>query len=270
MSDVKKFAALIRRHVGDPDVLFEFGARDGAETVMIASEFPEARVFSFECNEATLPRCREKVALNSRITLIEKAVGDSNGNVTFHPIDPAKTITTWADGNPGASSLFLASGKYEVESYVQRSEEVCMVRPDTFMAANGIEKVDAIWMDIQGAELMALQGLGERIYDVGLVSLEAEFVEIYRGQPLFWEIYEFLTAKGFFLTSFLTLGRHSCDAVFVRGERQALLMGFRSAGLLLYAKFMIRLYFPARRAVGRILRECGLRKKISSYAKVIS
>jgi FkbM family methyltransferase len=270
MSDVKKFAALIRRYVGDPEVLFEFGARDGAETLMIASEFPEARVFSFECNEATLPLCREKAATNPRITLIENAVGDTNGTVAFHPIDTAKTITTWADGNPGASSLFLASGKYEVESYVQRSEEVCMVRPDTFMAANGIEKVDAIWMDIQGAELMALRGLGERIYDVGFVSLEAEFIEIYGGQPLFWEIYEFLTSKGFFLISFLTLGRHSCDAVFVRGERQGFLMGFRSRGLLLYAKFMILLYFPVRRGAGRILRKCGLRQQISSYGKVIS
>lgn len=261
MSDVNKFAALIRRYVGEPEVLFEFGARDCTETLMIAREFPKARVFSFECNRATLPVCREKAATNPQITLTESAVGETDGNATFHPIDQEKTVTTWADGNPGASSLFLASGKYEVESYVQRSEEVSIVRPDTFMARNGIAKVDAVWMDIQGAELMALRGFGERISDVRLLSLEAEFIQIYEGQPLFWEIHDFLAARGFFLMSFLTLGRDSCDAVFVRSARLGLLARFRSWRLMLYARYMIRIHFPSRRRVGLILRKYGLLKQ---------
>lgn len=261
MSDVNKFAALIRRYVGNPEVLFEFGARDCTETVMMSREFPIARVYSFECNRVTLPMCREKAAANPQITLTESAVGETDGSATFHPIDQEKTITTWSDGNPGASSLFLASGKYEVESYVQRSEEVSIVRPDTFMARNAIAKVDAVWMDIQGAELMALRGFGERISDVRLLCLEAEFIEIYEGQPLFWEILDFLSARGFFLTSFLTLGRHSCDAVFVRNVRPGFFTKLRSWRLLLYARFMTGIYFPSRRSVGQILRKYGLLKQ---------
>ncbi len=258
MSDVKKFATLVRRYVGDPEVIFEFGARDCTETVMMSREFPNARIFAFECNGATLPLCREKAATNPQITLMESAVGETDGIVIFHPIDQEKTVTTWTDGNPGASSLFLASGKYEVESYVQRSEQVSIVRPDTFMAGKGIAKVDAVWMDIQGAELMALRGFGERISDVRLLSLEAEFLEIYQGQPLFWEIHDFLAARGFFLTSFLTLGRHSCDAVFVRRADPGLLTKFCSWGLFLYARFMVCIHFPARRRIGLILRKSGL------------
>jgi FkbM family methyltransferase len=251
-------------------VIFVFGARDCGETVMIAREFPGARIFSFECNRATLPACRERAAAYPQITLTESAVGETDGTATFHPIDQEKTVTTWTDGNPGASSLFLASGRYEVESYVQRTEEVAITRPDTFMAANRIAKVDAVWMDIQGAELMALRGFGERISDVRLLSLEAEFIEIYEGQPLFREIRDFLAAKGFLLTSFLTLGRHSCDAVFVRSARPGFPMRFRSWALLLYAKFMIRIHFPTRRLVGLILRKCGLLKPIKPHGKVIS
>ena len=62
--------------------------------------------------------------MHPMISLVECAVGDRDGNATFHPMDPQRTVTTWADGNPGASSLFVASGKYEVETYVQGSEEV--------------------------------------------------------------------------------------------------------------------------------------------------
>jgi FkbM family methyltransferase len=258
MSNVSKFAALVRRHLGDPEIIFEFGARDCAETVMISREFPHAKVYSFECNQATLPICRRRASANPRITLVESAVGDIDGRATFHPIDQEKTVTTWADGNPGASSLLLASGKYEVETYVQRSEEVSIVRPDTFMAEHAIAKVDAVWMDIQGAELMALHGFGERLLDVELLSLEAEFVEIYDGQPLFWEIHGFLVDKGFLLTEFLTFGRYSCDAVFVQHKKPKFIAAFRSSQLLFYAKFLIGVYYPLRRRVGLGLRKIGL------------
>ncbi|MEO5917142.1 MAG: FkbM family methyltransferase [Luteolibacter sp.] len=260
MSNVQKFAALVRQHVGNPDIVFEFGARDCEESVAISREFPDARIYSFECNRATLPVCRARTEEHPMITLVESAVGDRDGIATFHPIDQQKTVTTWDDGNPGASSLFLASGKYEVESYVQRSEEVSIVRPDTFMAARGIQKVSALWMDIQGAELMALHGFGERISDVDLLSLEAEFIEIYEGQPLFWEIHDFLSARGFLLAGFLSFGRYSCDAVFVRDQGAGVFDRFRSFVLFWFARLGISLYFPLRKAVGTLLRKTGLRK----------
>jgi FkbM family methyltransferase len=258
MSSVRKFAELVRRHVGQPQVLFEFGARDGEETAMISREFPDSRIYSFECNRATLPMCRRIASAHPHITLIESAVGETDGKATFHPIDQEKTITTWADGNPGASSLFMASGKYELETYVQHSEEVSIIRPDTFMRENGIPKVDAVWMDIQGAELMALRGFGERISEVGLLSLEAEFVEIYEGQPLFWEINDYLSSKGFVLTSFLNFGKFSCDAVFVRTGRGGITARLRAWRLLSFARLSIGIYFPIRGAVGGILRKTGL------------
>lgn len=258
MSNVSKFAALIRRHIGNPEIIFEFGARDCAETVMISDAFPNARIYTFECNQATLPICRHRTEGNPRIMLVECAVGETDGMATFHPIDQQKTVTTWPDGNPGASSLFLASGKYDVESYVQRTEEVSMIRPDTFMSHREIPKIDAVWMDIQGAELMALRGFGERITDVGLLSLEAEFVEIYDRQPLFWEIHDFLFSKGFLLTSFLTLGRFSCDAVFVQCKKSGFIVKFHSWQLHFFARLMIGVYFPIRRKVGLCLRKIGL------------
>ena len=260
MSNVGMFASLIRRHVGYPEVIFEFGARDCAESVMISQEFPDAKIYSFECNRATLPTCRQTVSNHPKITLIESAVGDTDGSATFHAIDPQKTITSWADGNPGASSLFWASGKYELEYYVQRSEEVSIVRADSFMNEHRIPKVDAVWMDIQGAELMALRGFGERLLHVGLLSLEAEFVEIYEGQPLFWEIHEFLIGKGFLLTSFLTLGRFSCDAVFIQHKEPRFFAKLNSSRLFLFARFVTGIYFPIRQTVGSRLRKIGLIK----------
>ena len=54
--------------------VFELGARDGTETVMFEERFPAARIFTFECNPATLERCRHVVARLKNAQLVEKAV----------------------------------------------------------------------------------------------------------------------------------------------------------------------------------------------------
>ncbi len=52
-------------------------------------------------------------------------------------------------------------------------------------------------MDVQGAELMVLEGLGAVLDHVEAVWLEVERVELYKGQPLVDDVHEFLCKNGF-------------------------------------------------------------------------
>src|SRR2546430_1702409 len=104
--------------------MLDVGSRDGRQAVELAGLFPEAQVVAIECNHQTLEQCRRNVARNSRIRLVEKAINSHTGRCRFYPIDPQRTVTSWADGNPGASSLFLANGEYPVEAYAQNEVEV--------------------------------------------------------------------------------------------------------------------------------------------------
>ena len=227
----------------------DVGARDGSETREFAQRLRSARVFAFECNPQTLPACRSTVSALPNAELIEKAVAARVGPMTLFPIDPERTETTWADGNPGASSLFRASGKYPVESYAQDEITVQGTTLEAFMEERGLGSIDLLWMDIQGAEKLALKGLGTRIRDVKLVHTEVEFVEIYSGQPLFGEVKSFLNAAGFRLVAFTAMGPFSADAVFANtavldrlGRARALVLDsalpsvkrlpFRTAGLI--------------------------------------
>jgi FkbM family methyltransferase len=210
------FLAVARRVVDAEDIrtVVEIGARDGRETREFARRLPQARIYTFECNPQTLPQCRSTVSALRNSELIEKAVADRDGPLTFFPIDPERTETTWEDGNPGASSLLRASGKYPVETYAQREITVEGTTLKSFLAERKLPSVDLLWMDIQGAELMALKGLGDRIGDVKLIHTEVEFLEIYSGQPLFREIKRFLNAAGFRLVAFTAMDVFSGDAVF--------------------------------------------------------
>jgi len=210
--NLERFAGLARRLLGD-DVrwVVEVGARDCRETLGLAGLFPQARIYAFECNPDALPTCRAAVAGHERIRLVEKAASDRAGRLAFYPVDPSVNI--------GASSLYRASGKYALEEYPQREVEVEAVTLDTFLETEAIPRVDLLWMDIQGAELAALKGLGERIADVALIHAEVEFEEIYRGQPLFSEVRDWLEAKGFRFLGFTIYARHSADAVFASRRR---------------------------------------------------
>jgi FkbM family methyltransferase len=195
-------------------VIFELGARDCNETLGFHKLFPDAQIFTFECNPATLPICREAVQAIPSIHLIEKAVANRDGIVKFYPIDPTRTETSWSNGNPGASSLFKASGKYPVEKYFQNEIEVEAISLKTFLSASKINQIDLLWMDIQGAELIALEGLGEWIKRVRLIHLEVEFIEIYGGQPLYPQIAAFLKKNGFVFVKFTYESSYSGDVIF--------------------------------------------------------
>jgi len=147
----------------EPYTIFDIGSRDCEQSIEFYNTFPNSKIYSFECNPNTLDLCRKNTSnYKDRITLVEGAVTDYDGEITFYPIDQQKTITTWKDGNPGASSIFRSNGTYDAEHYVQYKIKTNCHRLDTVMRTYNIDKVDIIWMDLQGAELLALKSLGEK------------------------------------------------------------------------------------------------------------
>lgn len=68
--------------------------------------------------------------------------------------------------------------------------------------------VDFIKMDIRGAELLALENAIEMLKHVSVLQCTVQFVELYKGQPLFADIDLFLRSQGFcFLRFTSTAGR---------------------------------------------------------------
>lgn len=198
--------------------IFEFGSRYGEDTIQFAEEYPNATVFAFECNPNTYNECRENLKKHPNVILSDCAVADTVGEQTFYPIDKEQTKTTWVDGNQGASSLLKASGKYPVENYVQTRTKVKVTTLETVMVEHGLPHIDILWMDVQGAEMLVLSGLNNRISDVKLIFTEVEFFEIYKDQPLFEEIKNKLENDGFIFSGFLNHGEYSGDALFLNSR----------------------------------------------------
>ena len=195
--------------------IWEIGSRDGQDAQAILKVFPLAKIQSFEPNPDTF-KMVEEVSTNSfgKINAINLALSDSDGEITFHKIDTASTVTTWTDGNPGASSMFIASPDYEFEKYHQTPVTVKSFQAKTLIESEGFTTPDFIWMDVQGAEGLVIQGFGQYLPSVSFIYVELSLRPLYLGQPLASEIVKLLS-KDFYWHKNLSYGSWQFDALFV-------------------------------------------------------
>ena len=212
---IETFLAHLKINRNDEITIFDIGSRDCCQSIEFYRAFPNAKIYAFECNPNTLDICKKNILRYSdRITLIEGAVSDYDGDITFYPIDQKKTITTWKDGNPGASSLFKSNGKYPIETYFQDEIVVQCHRLDSIMMKYNIPKVDVIWMDLQGAELLALKGLGNYLHNVKYMHTEISHKEMYSGQVMFNELNTFIISNNFVIKNKLSFSGWQEDVIY--------------------------------------------------------
>ncbi|NWJ41142.1 MAG: FkbM family methyltransferase [Geothrix sp.] len=86
---------------------------------------------------------------------------------------------------------------------LKKTSSIDTVPLDEFVEEQAIGCVDFIKMDIQGAELEALQGAAAVLQDVLFIVCEVEFVPLYLGQPLFGDVDAFLRSRGFTFHKFI-------------------------------------------------------------------
>ena len=94
----------------------------------------------------------------------------------------------------------------------------------TTLDSLNFENADFIKLDIQGGELNALIGSNKTLKKTLGLEIEVEFQHIYKNQPLFNKVFEFLTSKGFAFIDFTRLVRwersdlYSCNGQCVWGD----------------------------------------------------
>lgn len=106
---------------------------------------------------------------------------------------------------------------------VEKEIEVTSSSLNEVYLKEAIKLPDFLKLDTQGSELEILHGAEAIISNACMVEVEVEFIEMYEGQPLFHDVFEFMIEKGFEL---LYLNR-------VFGQRNKIFKG-QSRGQLIF------------------------------------
>jgi FkbM family methyltransferase len=183
-------AGLLRR----PLVVVDAGARWGVAHAWSAFDPGHVEVIGFEPDDAECRRLKLLYRGRSNVRFVPLALGSERGS---------RQLYVTAD--PAAASLYQPDEETirrrpELRSAtVTGTVEISLVTLDEWTREAGIPAVDAIKLDVQGAELDVLRGAARTLETVRALELEVEFNEIYHGQPLFADIDRFVRASGFVL-----------------------------------------------------------------------
>jgi FkbM family methyltransferase len=190
------FDVLFKKYKLHPPGVLHLGANTGQEALAYARQGVKRVVWVEALPQAYTVLARNVAKYPGSVALLA-CLSDVDGEpVQFN-----------VASNEGQSSSFLELGTHAQEhpsvKYVGRIP-MTTVRADTLLERAGVALGPGWFLnvDLQGAELLALRGLGQLINHFDSVYVEVNERELYKGCPRIADIDAFLGLKGF-------LGRES-------------------------------------------------------------
>jgi FkbM family methyltransferase len=144
---------------GSP-VCLHVGASDGRHAYVMTQVAPKARIYAFEPSAFTFQVLRTCLAwhrIAGKVTPIHAAVADKAGELLL--VTPKKM-----SGRMGRAYAFVAEAapagpaRPDLQDQGADLQPTPVVTLDSWCAEHGVERVDFIRMDIEGAEQKALEG----------------------------------------------------------------------------------------------------------------
>ncbi len=185
--------------------VFDIGACEAEDSIRYSLLFPNATVYAFEPRADNLAIGRASIKKHQRnnIVLEGLALSDKNGTAEFflsegEPGD-LKNSAEWDFGNKSSSLLPPAEEMKKHTAWLQfnKKTEVPTQRMEDYAKNKTIDGVDFAHIDVQGAELMVLQGAGSFLNRIKLIWMEVEAVELYKNQPLKSDVEAFMKKNNF-------------------------------------------------------------------------
>ena len=133
---------------------------------------------------------RRKFAGKSGISVVSAALSDKDGTAQFE-INRSDASSSLLPIDPRNSEWFSRDLR------VARTIEVSTTTLPSLMEEQGLQTVDLLKLDLQGAERLVLMGGQAVLERVQVIYTEVFFEQLYAGAWLFLEMNEFLTGQGF-------------------------------------------------------------------------
>jgi FkbM family methyltransferase len=185
--ELSAVAALLDRPVVGIDV----GSRDGVRPEWRALQ-PNALLVGFDPDPQECARLNAAAGDPARERYEPVALGAVDGEATLHITRDPQSSSLYPP-DPRALRRHPELWRHEPLS----TQTIATTTIDTWAAGAGIGAVDAIKVDVQGAELDVLNGAAAILGSTLIVETEVEFQQLYEGQPLFCDVDRHLRGLGF-------------------------------------------------------------------------
>lgn len=189
-----------------PEIIFDVGANKGLTIDLYSDHFPSSKIFAFEAIPELSAGLKQSFLNNSNVIIVSHALDKEKRTRTFN-----QTIIS------GNSSFFDISVQqkeslnHDSVTRIDKKIEVHCTTLDDYANEENIKKIDFMKMDIQGAEVLALEGASHLLKN-GLISaiyVEVMFSEVYENQCFYHDIASLLLGHGYWFYNFFDSSRQS-------------------------------------------------------------
>lgn len=170
-----------------PATVVDVGVNHGQFLHLARRLWPDAKIVGIEPNAAIAAKMAGLYRGDDKVRIEACAVADSEGDIEFY-------VTR----DDQSSSILAPTESYYDDregDRIERVEKVPLRRLEPLL--DGCDGPMLVKVDVQGAELAALKGMGARLADADVLIVEAPFEHGYEGASGFDDLYAFLTANGF-------------------------------------------------------------------------
>jgi len=122
----------------NPEVILDIGGNIGTTSVFYSRMFPQAKIYTFEPVPTNFELLQKNISGLNNVTAFNVGLGDSDKRVQIYDSNEL--------GNTGGFSI------YDVNVDKSRSQEIQIKDAKAFLSEVGVEKVDLIKIDTEGAE----------------------------------------------------------------------------------------------------------------------
>ncbi len=188
VSNSKITKEIIQECIDKPNpTILEIGCNDGKHTLWLLEIFEKPKIYCFEPEPRAIAKFKEKVGQRSNVNLFEMAISDKNGNVTFYQ-SGGHVNKEAAQANPEgwdeSGSIRQPKNHTVVMPWITFKETITVNSStlDTWCKEHGIDVIDFIWMDVQGAEMDVFRGGQKTLKNTRFIYTEYSNRELYKGQ----------------------------------------------------------------------------------------
>ena len=175
--------------IHDNLVIFDIGACEGEDSIRYSRLFPNALIFTFEPLRANQAIIQYQFARHQtkRCELVPLALSDRTGEAVLHVSSGSPENKSfgedWNYGNKSNSLLPPSRVTEEVPWLKFENTEVVQTETlDHFCVRKGLDRVDFLHIDVQGAESLVLAGAEQMLPKIKALWLEVADKEVYQGQ----------------------------------------------------------------------------------------
>ncbi len=189
MFDIKQW---IYNNIPKNGIIIEAGTADGSDTIDFLNHIKDGYLYGFEPYTPFFEITKEKVKKFSNVEIYNSALSDKSGTATFHISDHSGNL--W-----GSSSLLPPKDHLNIHPAItfKSTNEVNTINLDEWASDKNINRIDLMWLDMQGAEPFVLKNAINILKKTKYLYTEVSLIETYSGVTLYPEFKSFLNSHGF-------------------------------------------------------------------------